>query len=63
MTLQSIHFMKTVKDPRYEDYNIRYRRHNRYAFLGNGEVKATAAKDVQGLSTYIRNDDSDWYVE
>ncbi|TVY39384.1 putative sterigmatocystin biosynthesis monooxygenase [Lachnellula subtilissima] len=36
---------------------------NRYAYLGNGEVNATAAKDVQGLSTYIRNDDSDWNVE
>ena len=38
-----------------EDYNIRWRYKNRFAFLGNGDVKATAARDVKGLSTYMRN--------
>ncbi|KIW99575.1 uncharacterized protein Z518_11314 [Rhinocladiella mackenziei CBS 650.93] len=59
----TIHFLKTIKDPRMEDYNITYRYKNRFAFLGDGSVKATASKDVQGLSPYIRSSDHDWSVE
>ena len=51
----TIHFLKTIKEPRMEDYNIRWRYKNRFAFLGNGDVKATASRDVQGLSTYMRS--------
>ena len=58
----TIHFLKTIREPRYEDYDIRYRYKNRFAFLGNGDVKATASKDVQGLSPYIRNSDHEWSV-
>lgn len=42
---------------------MRYRYRNRFAFLGNGDVKATANKDVQGLSTYMRSSDYEWSVE
>ncbi|OAA62749.1 Flavin monooxygenase-like protein [Niveomyces insectorum RCEF 264] len=59
----TIHFLKTIKTPRYEDYNIRYRYGNRFAYLGNGEVKANVTKDVNGLATYVRNEDSAWDVE
>ncbi|KAB5566951.1 4-hydroxyacetophenone monooxygenase [Coniochaeta sp. 2T2.1] len=59
----TIHFLKTIKEPRLEDYNIRYRYGNRFAFLGNGEVKANTTGDVKGLSTYVRNHDHDWEVE
>nr|OQO30837.1 hypothetical protein B0A51_01337 [Rachicladosporium sp. CCFEE 5018] len=59
----TIHFLKTIKDPRMEDYNIRYRYKNRFAFLGNGDVKATASRDVAGLSTYMRSSDTDWSVD
>ncbi|ROT36335.1 FAD/NAD(P)-binding domain-containing protein [Sodiomyces alkalinus F11] len=59
----TIHFLKTIKDPRFEDYNIRYRYPNRFAFLGDGEVKANTTNDVRGLSTYVRNSDHDWSVE
>ncbi|KAL5390168.1 hypothetical protein PMIN06_002078 [Paraphaeosphaeria minitans] len=58
----TIHFLKTIKDPRWEDYDYTYRYKNRFAFLGNGDVKATAEKDVQGLSVYIRNSDHEWSV-
>jgi hypothetical protein len=51
----TIHFLKSIKEPRMEDYNIRWRYKNRFAFLGNGDVKATATRDVQGLSTYMRS--------
>ncbi|KAJ5629463.1 sterigmatocystin biosynthesis monooxygenase stcW [Penicillium herquei] len=59
----TIHFLKTIRDPRFEDYDIKYRFGNRFAFLGNGDVKATASGDVQGLSTYIRADDQEWTVD
>lgn len=63
VALQTIHFLKTIKEPRFEDYNIRYRYSNRFAFLGNGEVKANTTKDVGGLSTYVRDADHEWTVE
>jgi hypothetical protein len=61
--LQTIHFLKSIKNPRFEDYNIRYRYKNRFAYLGNGDVKATASRDVLGLSPYIRNSDHEWDVD
>ena len=62
-TTQTIHFLKSIKDPRYEDYNIRYRYKNRFAFLGNGEVKAHVTNDYAGLSPYVRNSDHQWSIE
>ncbi|KAK5169773.1 uncharacterized protein LTR77_005751 [Saxophila tyrrhenica] len=59
----TIHFLKSIKDPRMEDYNIRWRYRNRFAFLGNGDIKATLSQDVRGLSTYMRNSDHEWSVE
>ncbi|KAE9367187.1 FAD/NAD(P)-binding domain-containing protein [Stipitochalara longipes BDJ] len=59
----TIHHVKTLKEPRYEDYSIRYRYGNCFAFLGNGEVKANMTGDVQGLSTYMRTSDHDWDIE
>lgn len=63
MPLQTIHFLKSIKEPRFEDYNIRYTYKNRFAFLGNGDVKASLTKDIAGLSTYIRSSDHEWDVE
>lgn len=34
-----------------------------FAFLGNGDVKATASRDVAGLSTYMRGSDHEWIVD
>lgn len=62
-TGSTMHFLKTIKEPRYEDYDIRYRYKNRFAFLGNGDVKATASRYVQGLSPYIRDSNNEWYVD
>ncbi|RDW77743.1 hypothetical protein BP6252_05796 [Coleophoma cylindrospora] len=59
----TIHFLKTIKDPRLEDYNIRYRYKNRFAFLGNGDVKANLKGEVAGLSPYVRSSDHEWAVE
>ncbi|KAF2841012.1 FAD/NAD(P)-binding domain-containing protein [Patellaria atrata CBS 101060] len=59
----TIHFLKSIKNPRFEDYNYRYRYKNRFAYLGNGDVKATAQRDVLGLSPYIRSSDHEWDVD
>ncbi|CAI6088645.1 unnamed protein product [Clonostachys chloroleuca] len=59
----TIHFLKSIKEPRYEDYDIKYRFGNRFAFLGNGEVKANLTNDWEGLSTYVRENDNDWNVD
>lgn len=60
---QTIHFLKTIKNPRFEDYEIKYRYKNRFAYLGNGEVKAHTKKSVEGLAPYIRSSDHEWYIE
>ncbi|KAK6369923.1 hypothetical protein LTS17_009373 [Exophiala oligosperma] len=59
----TIHFLKTIKDPRFEDYEIKYTYQNRFAYLGNGDVRATKSKDVLGLSTYVRSHDHEWSVD
>lgn len=59
----TIHFLKSIKDPRWEDYDYDYRYKNRFAFLGNGDVKATATQDVDGLSRYVRASDHEWTVD
>ena len=46
-----------------EDYNIQYRYKNRFAFLGNGDVKALTSGDTMGLATYVRSGDYDWSVD
>ncbi|KAL4808013.1 hypothetical protein BDV18DRAFT_167831 [Aspergillus unguis] len=58
----TVHFLKTIKDPRFEDYDIKYRYKSRFAFLGNGTVKAGVTQDPSGLATYVRNSDHDWAV-
>ncbi|KAF2708013.1 FAD/NAD(P)-binding domain-containing protein [Pleomassaria siparia CBS 279.74] len=59
----TIHFLKTIKDPRFEDYDFTYRYKNRFAFLGTGDVKATASRDILGLSPYIRSSDHEWSID
>ncbi|KAI1625804.1 hypothetical protein EDD37DRAFT_588822 [Exophiala viscosa] len=59
----TIHFLKTIKDPRIEDYDITYRHKNRFAFLGDGSVKATNTKDIYGLAPYVRGSDHEWSVD
>jgi hypothetical protein len=46
-----------------EDYHIKYRYKNRFAFLGNGDVKALTTQDTMGLASYVRSSDYDWTVD
>jgi hypothetical protein len=58
----TIHFPKTIKDPWFEDYEIKYYYRNQFAFLGNGTVKAEVKQGTLGLATYVRNIDHEWAV-
>ena len=61
--VQTIHFLKTMKDPRFEDYDMKYRYKNRFAFLGNGDMKAHVTGDTMGLARYVRANDDEWFVD
>jgi hypothetical protein len=61
--LQTIHYLKTIKEPRLQDYEFKYRYGNRFAFLGNGTVKAQVTKDIAGLAPYVRSADTPWEIE
>ncbi|KIX10029.1 uncharacterized protein Z518_01110 [Rhinocladiella mackenziei CBS 650.93] len=63
-----LHHLKTLRTPRYEHYDIRYRDEgNMWAFLGNGRTELEAEfekgnKDVD-LAPYIRSKDEAWSLE
>ncbi|OAG43817.1 hypothetical protein AYO21_02044 [Fonsecaea monophora] len=60
----TLHFLKTIKTPRYEDYDIHYLNQRcRFAFLGSGDVKAQQTGDINKMSPYIRNSDTPWEIE
>jgi hypothetical protein len=61
---QTIHYSKTLNEgPRYEDYKFTYWRGRRFAYLGDGTVKAMHTRDVKKLAPYLRNADTPWCVE
>ena len=55
--------MKTIKEVKYEHYDIRYRNQNMWAYLGNGRVKAEIEHDLAKLAPYMRNKDVPWEIE
>jgi hypothetical protein len=62
--MQAIHYLKTLSaSPRYEDYRIKYWKGRRFAYLGDGSVKAMQGKDFRALAPYLRNSDTSWRIE
>ncbi|GKT88313.1 sterigmatocystin biosynthesis monooxygenase [Colletotrichum tofieldiae] len=59
----SVHFLKTIKTPRWEHYDIDYLDGNMWSFLGNGRIEAEIAGDFDKLTPYIRNSDEPWTIE
>jgi hypothetical protein len=62
----ALHYVKTMMEPRFEHYNMRYWNSNMFAFLGNGRIEAehlakTGAlteSDLNArLAPYLRNED------
>ncbi|EXJ56038.1 hypothetical protein A1O7_08969 [Cladophialophora yegresii CBS 114405] len=59
----AMHFMKTIKEVKWEHYDHRYRKSNMWSYLGNGRVKAEVLKEVDKLAPYMRNADVPWEIE
>lgn len=59
----ALHYMKTLKEIRWEHYEFRYRTANLWSFLGNGRVEAEIARDPKRLAPYIRNEDVPWNID
>ena len=54
--------MKTLKEVKWDHYDIRYKNQNMWAYLGNGRVKAEVLRDVDNLTPYMRNSDVPWTI-
>ncbi|KAF5720947.1 sterigmatocystin biosynthesis monooxygenase stcW [Fusarium mundagurra] len=61
-----LHLLKTMKTPRFEDFNITYRSDNIWDFLGNGRTQieelAEDGVDVD-LAPFIRDQDVPWAID
>lgn len=58
-----LHLLKTLRVPRWEDYEIVRRDENMWAFLGAGRIELERASDEGeevDYSPYIRNGDVEW---
>ncbi|KAF5010403.1 hypothetical protein FDECE_3455 [Fusarium decemcellulare] len=55
-----LHYIRTIRMVRWEDYLYRYHRRNVWSFLGNGWTKAQVQKDRSRLAPYVRGEDSHW---
>lgn len=61
-----LHMMKTLRAPRWEDYEIHHRDANMWMFLGIGktELEHKFEKGLpEDLSPFVRNGDVPWVVE
>ena len=54
----SHHYMETIAQPRYEDYDITYTTKNRFAYLGNGFSQMELNPNIDPIH-YIREKDDD----
>lgn len=62
-TYKPVHFLKTIKTPRFEYYDVQYLDDNPWAFLGNGRIRAEVELDLHKLTPYLRNEDRPWTIE
>ncbi|KLO83440.1 Uncharacterized protein Y057_1089 [Fusarium fujikuroi] len=61
-----LHLLKTMKTPRFEDFNITYRNDNMWSFLGNGrtQIEELAEEGVDvDLAPFIRDQDVPWAID
>jgi len=58
-----LHFLKTLKVPRWEDYEIAYKSRNRFAYLGGRGLTVTETEDGRDVTPYIRNYDTEYKIE
>ncbi|EXM21472.1 hypothetical protein RAB80_010040 [Fusarium oxysporum f. sp. vasinfectum] len=61
-----LHLLKTMKTPRFEDFNITYRNDSMWDFLGNGrtQIEELAEDGVEvDLAPFIRDQDVPWAID
>jgi len=61
--VQALHFMETIKEVKYNHYDIRYRSSSMWEYLGNGGVEAEVKHDLKSLTPYMRNADVPWKIK
>ena len=49
--------MKTIKEVKYEHYDIKYRNGNPWSYLGIDRIQAEVEHDLEHLTLYVRNED------
>ncbi|KAH7377421.1 cyclohexanone monooxygenase [Cadophora sp. MPI-SDFR-AT-0126] len=59
----SIHFLKTIKHPRWEHFNIKYVDDDPWGFLGNGKTHGETLSDFNMMTPYLRNSDVEWDID
>lgn len=61
-----LHMLKTLKTPRFEDYEIKYLDENMWSYLGDGrtalELKREQGQDVD-MAPFMRIRDESWSLE
>lgn len=60
---QSLHYLKTIRYPRWEHFEMDYLEEDPWAFLGNGSIKAEVDQDFDGMTSYLRRKDVPWDIE
>jgi len=58
-----MHYLKAIKYPRWEHFNIHYMGDNPWGFLGNGRTKGETLNDFEMMVPYMRNADTPWDIE
>lgn len=58
-----LHYLKTIREVKWEHYDVRYKGGNMWAFLGMGETELQVKGDTTKLAPYVRNDHDDVWGE
>lgn len=57
-----MHFLKSIKYPRWEHWNITYMDDEPWGFLGNGKTEGESKGDFEMMTSYLRNSDTSWDI-
>jgi hypothetical protein len=57
-----MHFLKSIKYPRWEHWNITYMDDEPWGFLGNGRTEGESKGDFEMMTPYLRNSDTEWDI-
>ncbi|OAL33748.1 hypothetical protein AYO20_06924 [Fonsecaea nubica] len=58
-----LHYLKAIKEPKFEHYNYTYKNSNMFAYFGNGRLELEWKGEQDKMAPYIRNGDVPWDFE